>query len=1059
MKGLTAFLVLIGGLVTLGAFAQSSDADYFSGLRWRLVGPHRAGRIWWVAGVPGDPAVYYAGTPAGALWKSTSGGTTWQAISDDLPVTGIGAMAVAASNANILYAGTGNNTLGNGVYRSDDAGATWRHVGLADTKYITGLLIDPRDPDVVLASAGSGGNFGSMVFYNNNPSAARGVYRTTDGGRTWSHTLFIDNTTSVVDLATDPVMPDVVFASVSGGANTTPAGPPIYRSNDDGVTWTRVAAKGLTGADFATIAIAPNTNARRIYAMAGGRGGGLFRSDDGGDSFTLMTSRLASAGGRLSVDPKNPDVMYTMGTSVYRSVDGGRTLDAIKGAPGGDDPHAMWIDPTNPRRMIMGADQGPAITLDGGATWTPWYTMPNGEFYFVSTDNQFPYRIYAAQQDSGTVSILSRSDFGAIRPSDWYPVSGYEQGHIVSDPLNPRYVYSHGGGHVIVRFDRVTGQSGPVFTPAVDDRFGPRPGMDLSPKDPRWMFVGSQYVYASNDRVTWTRISGDLTSRPDRQGPAGTITAIAASPLDANLIWVGTQNGLVHLTRDMGKTWTKVSVPRLDEEPTLVIWSMEASSHDAGTAYVGAIDLSDAHGPALFMTSDFGATWKDINAGLPANAPTRAVREDPREASLLYAATQRGVFVSFDRGNAWRPLQLNLPPVAVNDLTIHGDDLIAATWGRAIWALDNVTPLRQIAAVRASAANAFLFEPAGAIRVRWDNNQDTPLPPEVPQGQNPPDGVAIDYYLRRATAGPVTITIHDAAGALVRQYTSTAPAPDTRMPNVPAYWFKAPITTSTAAGMHRLIWDLRDPTPPALDFGADGNEADTVSFGIIAPAVIGETSKQQPIGSLVLPGTYEVRLTADGQTLTRRLTVTNDPRSEATAADLAALLLQERRLSGGIDASRTAIDAVRALQRSARELAAGRAPLADPAAAFDRAAAATLTALAGNRGLASQLAGLQFADLKPTASTVAAVDTLCAKADGALTRYRDFVGKDLVAMNAALAGAGGRTLPAPATVAAQACGALTFSARGSTQAPARSRRRCTGAPGRPATAAAARADV
>lgn len=1027
MKRLAAFLLLLGTTFTLATFAQTSDTQYFSDMKWRLVGPHRAGRLWSVAGVPGDPATYYAGTPAGALWKTTNGGTTWASISDALPATGIGAFAVAASNSKILYVGTGSHTLGAGVFRSDDAGATWRSAGLADTKFITGLLIDPTNPDVVIVGAGAGGNFGSMVFYNNDPVASRGVYRTADGGKTWAHTLFVDNATSAVNLAMDPSTPHIILASLSNG---------LHRSTDGGQTWTKLPATGL-GAVGTPIAIAPGSKAQRVYTIGGGRGpstgsgqAGLYRSDDGGATFQLMTSRLASAGGHLVVDPQNPDIVYAMGTSLYRSVDGGQTLDAIKGAPGGDDAHALWIDPTNPRRMFAGFDQGPTISLNGGANWTPWYTMPNGEFYFVSTDNQFPYRIYAAQQDSGTVSILSRSDFGAIRPQDWYPISGYEQGHIFSDPLNPRYVYSHGGGHVIVRYDRVTGQSGHVFTPTPDDRFGPRPGMDMSPKDPRWIFMGSQYVYATNDRVTWKRISGDLAVRADRATPGapagnnGTITAIAASPMDANILWVGTSNGLVHVTRDMGTTWSKVSPPRLSADAALTVWTMEASSHDAGVAYVGAIDLSNTHGPALFMTSDFGTTWKEINAGLPKDVPTRAVREDPKDASLLYAATQHGVFVSFDRGGAWQPLQLNLPPVGVNDLTIHGDDLIAATWGRGIWALDNVTPLRQIAAVRADRAGAFLFQPAAAVRVRWDNNQDTPLPPEVPQGQNPPDGVAIDYYLRSAVTGPVTIAIRDAAGTLVREYTSIAPTPDTRMPNVPAYWFKTPMTTSTAVGMHRLVWDLRYATPPALDFGADGTPSNTVSFGIIAPAIIGETSKQQPIGSLALPGTYQVRLTAGDTVVTRSVTVTNDPRSEATMADLAAQMKYERGLALGINAARSSIDATRALTQAARQATAGHADLAAAATAFNSAASATITALTGNRTLSSQLASMEFADMAPTESTIAAVTAACAKADASLARYRDFITKDLAALNTALTGAGQKALPAPATMAAQACGPM-----------------------------------
>ncbi|MGD8328230.1 MAG: hypothetical protein PVJ49_02260 [Acidobacteriota bacterium] len=1026
MKRLTLLLLLcMGATIGLHAAPQSSDAHYFAEMRWRQVGPYRAGRIWCVAGIPGDPAVYFAGTPAGALWKSTSGGTTWRAVTDDLPVNGIGAVAVAPSDHDVVYIGTGSNTLGNGVYRSDDRGESWRHAGLADTKYITALLVDPRDADVLVAGAGSGGNFGSMVFYNNDPSPARGVYRSDDGGRNWTQTLFVDATSGVVDLATDPAAPDIVFASMGAPAGAAPSGPPIYHSNDGGRNWQRLPAAGLPAdANSARIAVAPGTDARRLYALAGGRGSsGLYRSDDGGASFALTTARLASARGHLYVHPNDPDVLYTMGTSVYRSTDGGHTLAAIKGAPGGDDPTALWIDPTAPDRMFLGADQGPAITLDGGATWSPWYTMPNGELYFVSTDDGFPYRIYAPQQDSGTVSILSRSDFGAIRPNDWYPISGYEQGHIFSDPLDPRYVYSHGGGHVIVRFDRVTGQSGPVYTPSAEDRFGPRPGMDISRADPRWMFVGAQYVLASDDRVTWQRISPDLATRPDQQGAraAGTIVALVASPLDVDLLWAATSNGLVWITRDRGETWSNVSPPRLADEATLVPWSMESSPHDPATAYVAAIDLSDRHGPALFMTSDFGVTWREIVYGLPADVPSRVVREDPVRSDLLYAGTQRGIFVSFDRGGRWQPLQLNLPHVSVLDITVHDKDLIIATWGRALWALDDVSPLRQIDAVRATATPAFLFDPAPAVRVRWDNNQDTPLPPEVPQGQNPPDGAIIDYYLRDDVTGPVTIAIHDGSGALVRAYSSTPPPPDTRMPNVPEYWFKQPVTTSTAAGMHRLVWDLRYPTPPSLDVDADGVPSDTVSFGIIAKAVIGESPKQQPVGPLVLPGTYEVRLSAAGQTVTRRLTITNDPRSAATAQDLSVQLGYERGLAAGIATSRAAIDAVRQLRAAAHAAADGTPALASALAEFDRAGATVTNALAGNRGLSGQLADLQFADLRPTESTIARVNALCARADGTLDRYRAFLQSDLAALNTALTGAGGDAIPAPPAPPMPAC--------------------------------------
>ena len=1017
---------LFAALAQSGPPIPQQDTVSLPALRWRLIGPNRAGRAWVVAGVPGDPSVYYLGTPAGALWKSTSGGTTWRSISDTLPVTGIGAVAVAPSDPRIVYVGTGSNTLGAGVFRSDDGGATWSHAGLDDTKYIAGLLVDPRDPDVVLAAVGSGGNFGSMVFYNNNPSGARGVYRSADAGRTWTHTLALDPAAPVVDLAWDPSAPATVFASVAGTEQSAPSG--VYVSHDEGTTWTRADANGLPRANFGSnIAVAPNTSARRLYALAGGRsGGGLYRSDDGGGNWTLATDRLASAGGHLYVDPRNPDVVYTMGTSVYRSKDGGRTLAAIKGAPGGDDPHAMWIDPQNPGRRIVGADQGPTISVDGGDTWTPWYVVPNGELYFVSTDNAFPYRVYAAQQDSGTVSIASRGDYGAIRPSDWFSVSGYEQGHIFADPLDPRFVYSHGNGHRVVRFDRVTGQVSPVYTPSADDRFGPRPGMDLSPKDPHWMFVGAQWVLASNDRVTWTKISPDLTARADAAATGrqatGTIVALAASPLDVDVLWAGTSNGMIQVTKDRGRTWTDVTPPVLSSQPALTLWTMEASRHDAGVAYASAIDLSDRHGPCLLMTTDFGATWREIVGGLPADVPTRVVREDPQRPSLLYAGTQAGAYVSFDRGAHWTSLQLNLPRVTVNDITVHGNDLAIATWGRGLWILDDVAPLRQMDAVRAARAPAFLFEPTPATRVRWDNNHDTPLPPEVPTGENPPDGAVIDYYLTSAAAR-VAVSIHDAAGRLVREFTNTAPPADTRMPNVPEYWFAAPTLAGAGAGMHRLVWDLRYPSPPPLDYDRDGNPSSSVSYGIIAPAIRGASPRQQPLGPLALPAMYRVTLTVDGVSTSRSLTVVNDPRSAADAEDLAAQLRAERGLAAAIVRAHEAVEHVRSVRETAKaRAAASPAPeLQAAAAAFDRASVATITALTAARAAVDQLAEVDQGDAAPTPSTSSAIAAACGRADAGLAAYAKLLAQDLPGINTALAAAHLPPIDAPAAVTGPAC--------------------------------------
>jgi photosystem II stability/assembly factor-like uncharacterized protein len=1032
--------VLLFGLAVLAplALARQADTAFTAGLRWRPVGPNRAGRVSAVAGVPGDPTVYYIGTPDGGLWKTTDAGTTWQPIFDAVHAPSIGAVAVAPSDAHIVYVGTGHNLIGKGVYRSADAGATWRAAGLADTKYITALVVDPRDPNIVLAGVGSGGNFGSMVFYNNGPSAARGVYRTTNGGGTWTHVLTVDPGSGVVDLVRDPNDVRHLYVSFSGGrwgrgrgttgGGATPLaaaapGPEIFQSADDGATWTRVEGQGWpSGAGGVNLAVAPGAGGPRLFALVGGRGGGgLYRSDDGGGHWALGTNRLASASGHIYADPHNPDVLYTMGTSMYRSTDGGRTLAAFKGAPGGDDNRSLWIDPTNAQRMIIGADQGPTITVNGGVTWTPWYVVQNGEHYFVTTDDQFPYWVYAAQQDSGTVAIKSRSDYGAIRPNDWYPVSGYEQGHIFADPFNPRYVYSHGGGHTVLRFDRETGQVGPIFTPRDQDRFGPRPGMALSPKDPHRLFVGAQYVLETDDRgLTWKTISPDLT------GGNGTIVAVAPSPLDADLLWVASSTGLIHVTRDDGQHWKDVSPTDTASNATMALWSMEASAHDAGVAYAAAIDLSDAHGPKLFRTTDFGEHWQAIVTGLPADVPARVIREDPERPSLLYAGTQAGAWVSFDRGDHWQPLQLNLPTVAVNDLAVHGADLVAATWGRGLWILDDVTPLRQSDAARGSAAPVFLFEPAPVTRARWDVNQDTPLPPEVPTGQNPPDGAIIDYYLREPPTGPVTLTIRTAAG-VVREYTSAAAAPDSSMPNVPMYWFRPadaerlPVT----AGAHRVVWDLRYPTPPPLDYGSDGDPATSVSYGIIATAVVGQSPRRQPVGPLVVPGTYQVQLTVNGQSATRPIVVVPDPRVQVSAADFDASLRWQLSLTAGIRASHDAIESLRALRQAARDrVAAARATpdLTAALAAFDQAVVSAITGLSGSRTLASHLAALEFADMAPNDNTAAVLESSCAKTSAALVRYHQAIDEALPALNTALTMSAAATIPKPTGDIGSGCG-------------------------------------
>jgi hypothetical protein len=548
--------------------------------------------------------------------------------------------------------------------------------------------------------------------------------------------------------------------------------------------------------------------------------------------------------------------------------------------------------------------------------------------------------------------------------------------------------------------------------------------MDLSRKDPHWMFVGAQYVLESNDRVTWTRISPDLTARSDAAAtgrqPTGTIVALAASPLDVNVLWAATSNGLVHVTRDRGRTWTNVTPPPYSSNPALTPWSMEASPHDPASAYAAAIDLSDRHSPSLMMTTDFGATWHEIVAGLPEDVPTRVVREDPEVASLLYAGTQAGAYVSFDRGGHWSSLQLDLPRITVNDITVHGNDLVIATWGRGLWILDDVTPLRQSRQVRSNQSPVFVFEPASATRVRWDNNHDTPLPPEVPTGENAPNGAIVDYFLKSA-ASRVSIAIQDGGGRLVREFTNAAPAEDHRMPNVPAYWFAPPDVASAGPGMHRFVWDLRYPSPPPLDFDRDGRPADSISYGISAPAVRGASPRQQPLGPLVLPGTYRVTVTADGVAASRALTVVNDPRSTASDRDLAAQLSAERGLAAAIARVHDAVHNLRALVDELHSRTSTSSGTRSASDAFERAAAQAIGALAGARSAVDQLSEVDQGDAAPTPSTAAAIAATCSGADAALAAYRKVAADELTTVNRALSAAGLAPLSAPAPIAGQAC--------------------------------------
>ncbi|HEV2177822.1 MAG TPA: hypothetical protein VGW33_11585 [Terriglobia bacterium] len=1042
LRVVCAFVVVAGFAAVRPAQAQQLDPNLYAAMRWRLIGPFRAGRVTAVAGVPGDPAVYYMGTPGGGVWKTTDGGRVWKPIFDQERVASIGAVAVAPSNPNILYVGTGEQTPGNGVYKSTDGGDTWTNVGLRGTHFIQAIIIDPRNPNIVIV--GATGDFTA--------STERGVFKSTDGGQTWNKVLYRDDTTAVVDLCSDPGNRKVLYASLWRRAFRF--GPPqpgekrpapysgIYKSTDEGSHWKPLSGKGLPAGDLGRIgiAVAPGNRGRRLYAIIAQ---GFYRSDDAGATWARSTTdpRILGNGyfSRVFVDPRNPDVLYVAQTSLYRSTDGGHTFESYTGAPSGDDFHVLWIDPQDPRRMILGVDQGATISVDGGQTWSSWYNQPTGQFYHVSTDNAFPYHVYAAQQDSGTAAVASRSDYGEISDRDVYSIGGFEYCYIEADPTNPNIVYSGGWYGSALRFDRTTGQFATVFIPGKKYHTAAAPALAFSPQDPHKLYLGAQYLLESTDQgMTWREISPDLTAKPpaQKEGPPpppafgaafSGISALSPSPVKANEIWAGTSNGQVELTRD-GKTWRNVSPP--DLPPSAGISAIDASHHDAATAFAVAGSFRTPQKPELYAyrTHDYGKTWQKITAGLPPSDPIRVVREDPVRRGLLYAGTATGVYLSFDDGDHWQSLQLNLPTATVTDLDVHGDDLVASTYGRALWILDDVTPLRQASAQVAS-SDVRLFRPETALRVRWDNNQDTPLPPEVPAGQNPPDGAIVDYYLKSAPAGEITLSIRDEKGNLVRRFSSAPPIRALPLPNVPSYWIAPPAALTKAAGMNRFVWDLRYPSPQALPFSYYGALLNYTEFTLADHAIPGATPRRQPQGPFVVPGTYTAELSVEGHTYRQPLTVKLDPRVRASQQDCEAQLDLERKMANGLKASYEAYHQVETL-RSAfsdrqKALAANakppdtKAPDAKETDAKDAAEALenlkkkanavadgtpTAPGLGSvNRDLARLTTAIESADARPSATARAAAEESCQALDKALEAWHKLNTQDVAEFNSTLA--------------------------------------------------------
>ncbi len=1007
----TCLCGLMSGLMLSSALSASVvDPARFQALHWRGIGPYRGGRVLAVTGVPGDPYVFYFGGVAGGVWKTTDAGVSWTPLTDHTTITSIGAIAVAPSNHNILYVGTGEAaprgdiTYGDGVFKSVDGGKTWQNLGLADTRQIGAVVIDPKNPNIVLVAA-LGHAFG--------PNAERGLYRTTDGGKTWKRVLSNGDNTGAIDVTFDPHNSKVVYASLWQAVrqpwNFSSGGPGsgLYRSTDGGVTWSKLAGNGLPSGILGRIDISVSgANSKRIYAMIEAKDGGLYRSDDGGNHWARINDdgRLRQRAwyfSKIYADPKRADTVYALNTGMFRSTDGGKTFDLVSARHG--DHHGLWIDPTDPDRMINGSDGGAIISTDGGKTWTQSdNNEPTAQFYHVSVDNSFPYHVYGAQQDNSNLGIASYDDFGAIDNTDWFVAGGGECGFVIADPRDPDIIYSDSENSVS-RFNRHTMQSETVSVWPVDasghaaseleHRFNWTSPLMMSPHDPDTLYWGAERLFkTTDDGKSWTPVSGDLT-RNDKSkqvasgGPItkditsveyyDTIFAISESPLVKGHLWVGTDDGLIQTSSDDGAHWANVTPHDMPEWGTISM--IDPSRFDDNTAYV-AVDrhkLDDVH-PYVFKTADGGKSWTRLDAGLPEGAFVHAVREDPKVRGLLYAGTETGVFVSFDDGAHWQSLQLNLPQSPVHDLVVKDDDLVVATHGRSFWILGDITPLRQIAAGTAD-KDVQLYAPEKAYRLYYPDQVDA----RRPVGENPPAGALIDYYFATKPAGEVTIDILDADGKLVRHLSSTSGNTEEQ----PTEWPDQIIPTSklpAQAGMNRFVWNLRydDPTqiPGAFYEGL------------------------APRGPIALPGRYTVKLTAAGRTQTATLELVRDPRVTGPDDGMRQKFALSVETWHDLDRLHQAVNEMRAVKAEvaalhkkpgAKMLAEGDALVAKIKPIEEALVQVNLTGSEGNLNFPDMLneqiyafaGGLEDADTAPTKQEVETYAVMHANLDAQLAQW------------------------------------------------------------------------
>ena len=898
----------IAGAIACAAQAGTVSPSLFSDMRWREIGPMRAGRTRALAGVPSQPATFYLGAVNGGVWKTTDAGDTWHSLWDKEPSGSIGSIAVSLSNPDVVYVASGEGlarpdlSIGDGVYKSTDAGKTWTHLGLRDGQQIGQIAVDPRDSNRV---------FVAVTGHPYGPNKERGLYRSTDGGKTFGNVLFVDDHTGASEVQIDPNHPNVIFAGMwerqegpweNGAWSGTNGG--LFRSDDGGDHWTKVTGGGLP-ADIVqvNVTISPADSNRIYIEAATPRGVGLYRSGDGGkiwahapENDTRPEARIG--GGDLPVpraDPKDPDTLYVASVVTWKSTDAGKTWFGLRGSPGGDDYQNIFVNPNNPKIIALASDQGVIISQNGGETWAKWYNQATAQMYHVTADNAFPYRVCGGQQDSGSACVSSRSNDGRITFHDWHPAGIEEYGYAAPDPLDPDIVY----GGKVTKYDRRTGQIQNVEPkPLRSYRVLRTEPLMFSPVDPHKLYFATNTLWLTSDGGrNWKEVSPDLsreagfaipatlvhykdspTARPIRRG---VIYALGLSPVDGNRLWAGTDDGFIWTTADGGAHWTNVTPPEL--QPFWKVFNMDAGQFDPGTAYaaVNTMRLDDMR-PHLFRTHDGGKSWKEIDNGLPVDAATNTIREDPKRKGLLYAGTETQVYVSFDDGDHWQSLRLNMPASSVRDVQVKGDDLIAGTHGRGYLILDDLTPLRAIAAQEAArhagklaAGNAYLYPPQTAIRVRNDMNPPTPWPPDMATGENPPDGAVLDYYIGPKFSGTMTLEIADSKGDVIGRFRSTDPVPplDPRYPD-PTLWAQPPRVLLATLGHHRFLWDMQLPQVPGMSTGPDADQA------------IPYNTPQVSTAPWVMPGSYTVRLIAGGQTLTAPLNVVMDPRVKTPTADL-----------------------------------------------------------------------------------------------------------------------------------------------------------------------------